>query len=124
MAIYQGARLGNAGFRAETVTAAPRRAVRSAEVAGPRVRPAALLVAIILVGTILGLAYLTQTLGANASNVEIGQLAADRGQFQRQLLTQRSTIGQRTTDGLIEDKAVASGLADLGDAVIVRVRDR
>lgn len=120
MAIYQGARLRDIGFPAETATTAPRHVVRPAEVAAPRVRPAALLVVVILMGTILGLAYLTQTLGANASRVEIGQLAVEREGLHNQLLTQRSTIGQRTTDGLIEDMAVDSGLVPLGDAVIAR----
>jgi hypothetical protein len=122
MAIYQGTRLGSVGFPGAPEAEASSRAVRPPVAATPRIRPAVLLVAIILVGTIVGLAYLTQTLGANASNVELGRLASQRDQSQRQLLTQRSMIAARTTDGEIEERATLSGLVDLGDAFIVRVR--
>lgn len=119
MAVYQGARLRATAVPSAEAPAFRRRAARPAMTSPPRIRPAASLVATILVATILGLVYLTQTLGANASSVEIASLAAQRESFQRQLLNQRSLIAQQTTDGRIEAWAEANGLVDLGEPVIV-----
>ena len=46
--------------------------------ATPRVRPMGVLMAAILAATMLGLVYLTQTLGSNATSTEIGQLEDQR----------------------------------------------
>ncbi len=54
----------------------------------PRVRPMGLLMAAILAATMLGLVYLTQTLGSNAANSEISQLEADGKELRGTVSTQ------------------------------------
>jgi len=77
MAVYQGTRLRTSALTKAETTPRPRRASAPASVsATPRVRPMGLLMAAIVVVTILGLVYLTPTLGTNATSTEIGRLEA------------------------------------------------
>jgi len=77
MAVYQGTRLRTNALPAAGSSAQRARAAAPAAVsASPRVRPMGLIMAAIVVATMLGLVYLTQTLGTDATVNEIGTLEA------------------------------------------------
>lgn len=82
MAVYQGARLRTDALPAAGIPARHVRAAAPASVAtAPRVRPMGLLMAAIVASTILGLVYLTQTLGSSATSEEIYGLQSDRNEL-------------------------------------------
>ncbi len=116
MAVFQGARLPTTALPAARSVARPRlaapaipRSVPSAVRTTPRVRPAGLLMAGILAATMLGLVYLTQTLGANATSSEIRDL-----DNQREALG--ITIGRQALQAkdLTKADTVISDARDLG----------
>ena len=85
MAVFQGARLRTAALPAGPADA-PRHARQSRAATGrPPAADRASSWRAILAGTMLGLVYLTQTLGSNATSSEIDDLAAEREDLARQL---------------------------------------
>ena len=70
MAVYQGVRLRTSALPPATPLPRARagRATTATTTTAPRLRPVGLLMAGILGATMLGLVYLTQTLGANATS--------------------------------------------------------
>lgn len=76
----------------------------------------------ILVATMIGLAYLTQTLGTNATSEEINDLRAS-GNTARQLISQQTLWVEVRTDS--QDVAKRAGelrLRSLGDPTVLRAR--
>jgi hypothetical protein len=126
MSIYQGARLRTDRFPAATLEAT-RPAVSRPAVSRPSApathgnRRATILVGLVVAVTVVAFVYLTQTLGANASSAEINKLANDRARYEQQLLTQRVAIGRRVAVGAIEEWAVANGLSELDDPLVVEL---
>lgn len=119
MAVQQATRLRTAalpvarpGIRPPAAGAA---AGRSA-----RVRPVGMLLAAILAATVLGLVYLTQTLGSNATSSEIHRLEGQRADLTKELRRQAVQVWARTDSEAIVRKATALGLRDLGDPVVLR----
>ena len=86
-----------------------------------RVRPTGLLMAAIVAATMLGLVYLTQTLGSHATTAEIAGLEAERSKLQTQI-TQGSLIVMEASE---EDKVRAEAgklkLRKLGAPLVLRV---
>jgi hypothetical protein len=82
MAVYQGTRLRNSAAPAVGSMARPVRvpAPASADTT-PRVRPMGLLMAAIVATTMVGMVYLTQTLGTNATSYEIYKLETEGGKL-------------------------------------------
>ena len=82
MAVYQGTRLRTSAHPAAGTSARRSRSAAPATVSPvPRVRPMGLLMAAIVAATMLGLVYLTQTLGTNATSTEVYQLETERNEL-------------------------------------------
>ena len=120
MAAYQGARVRTAALPASQV------ASRGARVAAPpiastasRARPMGLLMAVIVAATMLGVVYLTQTLGSSATNTEIWYLQNDS----RELWTDTRNLQIRALKATEFDEIVPQAknlkLKRLGDPVVL-----
>lgn len=113
MAVYGGARLRTGAL--PTSGAATRRSPgpSAPSWSAPRIGPVGLLIAAILAGTMLGLVYLTQTLGSNATSSEIGDLAAKSIALDRSLDTQALTVELYMKPQDIAKRARKQGLVEL-----------
>ena len=119
MAVFQGARL-RAVALPERGFERPARGVAVPVVGAlPRPRPAGLLLAAILAGTMVGMVYLTQTLASNATSSEISDLADRRGEIARQLRNQALAIETWADEGEVSRKARQLGLRPLGDVIVL-----
>jgi uncharacterized OsmC-like protein len=119
MAVYQGARL-----RTDVVPAAdtPSRRARSSSsvvVAPPRVRPMGLLMAAILGSTIVGMVYLTQTLGTNAASTEIDLLEVQRNQLIQEIKRHEIVALDMTQAEVVVPLARDQKLKHLGEPVVL-----
>jgi len=121
MAVFQGARLRSTALPAAGVAA------RSPRVAAPvsvrstqRVRPMGVLMAAIMAATILGLVYLTQTLGSNATNSEIRRLETQRAELVKDISRQVIIVNDFIEGDVITKRARQLGLKKLGDPVVLR----
>ena len=86
MAVFQGARPRNVALPAEPAVRTRRASPPAASTrSASGVRPMGLLMAAILATTMLGLVYLTQTLGSNATSSEIGTLAGNANKLRNSL---------------------------------------
>ena len=83
-----------------------------------------LLLAGIVAATMLGLAYLTQTLGANATTSEIGGLDAARSKIHTQITRDRLLIEDWTERDMVVPLAHEAKLKDLGAPVALTAPDR
>jgi hypothetical protein len=135
MAIFQGVRLrgitlpGESPVRARARArghgvADPRRAAEarpSPDAARPAgVRPVGILIAMILVATMVGLAYLSQTLGTNATTEEISSLTG-RANMARQVLSRQALVVEFAIDPQkVATEAGKLRLRSLGDPVVFR----
>jgi hypothetical protein len=134
MAVYQGTRLRSATLadrrperRAVRAVALPdqriesrvRAAARPVVAAVPRPRPAALLMAGILAATMVGFAYLTQTLSSNATSAEIVVLE-DRLQDLAQEVRHQEALVVMWQDTELEPAAAKLGLKQHGDPVTLK----
>lgn len=115
MAVYQGTRVRSMALPAAPAARPRPRVPASGSVGGTaRIRPTGILLAGILAGTMVGMAYLTQTLGSSAIGSEIAELEAKKTDLIKDL-----NIRAGEVDGLIERDAIerearALGLRDLG----------
>jgi len=120
MAVYQGTRLRSGAVRA---AGTPARPVRSAAPAGvsavPRVRPMGLLMAAIVAVTMLGLVYLTQTLGTNATSTEIGLLQTKRNELITDIKRLEIEALDMTQAEVIVPKARKQNLKRLGAPIVL-----
>jgi hypothetical protein len=72
---------------------------------------------LILAGTMLGLVYLTQTLGSNATTARIATLEAEQADLLRRLGNQRLAVEFAADPIEVGRRAKALGLRRLGDTV-------
>ncbi len=126
MAVFQGARLPTTALPAARPVARPRlvsaaipRPAQPAVRTTPRVRPAGLLMAGILAATMLGLVYLTQTLGANATSSEIRSLDSQREDMRREITRQALHVKDVTKADAIIGNARQLGLQELDDKLVL-----
>jgi len=75
--------------------------------------------AAIMAATMLGLVYLTQTLGSNATSSEIRDLAAQREELGQRLRNQAMAVETFADPEEIGLKARKLGLRKLGDPVVL-----
>lgn len=118
MAVYQGARVHAAVMPARSA-ALPRRRMHVPLVTVRGVRPAGAVIGVILIVTLFGLVYLTQTLRSAAASLEVERLLAERAQLERQLLVQQGTIARWNSQAGVTEWAQNKGLDDLGDLLIL-----
>ncbi len=120
MAVLHGARLRHGALPAPAAPGTrPRVAVPRSGQPAHRVRPTGLLLAGIAAATILGLAYLTQTLGSNATNSEIRSLDRARGALQTEI-NRHAILVLKAADGdTVRSEARRLGLKKLGDPVVL-----
>jgi len=101
MAVYQGVRLRTSALPPATPLPRPRaaRATTATSTTTPRLRPVGLLMAGILAFTMLGLVYLTQTLGANATSEVISGLMDEQKALRADLAIQSVQAVQALDEG-------------------------
>ena len=120
MAVYQGARLRTNAPAAAGASTRPPRALAPATVgSAPRVRPVGLLMAAIVAGTIVGMVYLTQTLGTNAASTEIDRLEVQRNELITEIKRHEIVALDMTQAEVVEPKARDQKLKRLGDPVVL-----
>jgi hypothetical protein len=124
MAVFQAARARPAalaprdvriaalGARGARRTFVRPRLIAEASIAVPRVRPAAMLVGVVLVAALIGFAYLTQTLTSTTTSVEIEQLVAEQQRLKQVIAAKVAIIGSETAD--IQDRAADLRLTPTG----------
>jgi hypothetical protein len=116
MAVYEGARRAAAPLarrRERPATGSP------ATRAGSRVVPA---LTALLVAFLLGLFYLTQTLGVATTDYEIDTLLAQREDIGRQLRSAEGDIARWGAEPAIVSGAQAIGFDPLGDPIHLPAR--
>ncbi len=128
MAIYQGAsitgtRLQVPARRPLAIDAPPaRRAARLQERDQHGLRTMAIVLSVILTGTIFGLAYLTQTLHAASARSEIDALGQERQGLLRELQSQQATIRRGGSEAVVVRWAQGEGLDRLGVTIRFKAR--
>jgi hypothetical protein len=117
MTVYQGA-------RPVPVALAPRRRLSQPARAGRtrRSHPVGLLMAVVLVGFLLGLVYLGQTIQLAATNYEVDRLLLERDDLGRQVQTLEATVARWGSEPLVLDWAQQVGLDSLGTRIRVPAR--
>ncbi len=78
--------------------------------------------AAILVAFLLGLFYLTQTIGTATAGYDIDQLNDDRLQLERQLSSQQGQVAQWGSQPAIVRAAQQAGFNSLGDPLRIAAR--
>ena len=122
MAVFQGARLRSTALpTADMAVGRPRSAAPATVRSTPRVRPMGLLMAGIITATMLGLVYLTQTLGSNATSSEIRYLDAQRSELADDLRRQAVLVESFTDPEVVTKAARGLKLRKLGDVVVLPV---
>ncbi len=119
MAVFQGARLRTGALPTAAVVARPRAAAPSTIRANRRARPMGRIMAGIVIATMLGLVYLTQTLGSNATSSEIRSLDHQRGKLTRELHRQAIQVEVLTLADVITKRAGKQGLRKLDGPVVL-----
>ena len=123
MAAFSGARLRTVALPASSTAASTERRARGGAqpLRRPAVhlRPTGLLVAAILAATMLGLVYLTQTLGSNATSSEITDLTSRREDLGRQLRNLAVAVETNADAEEVGRRARKLGLVELGDVVVL-----
>jgi hypothetical protein len=118
MAVIGGTRLRGTALPAADV-AVVRPAAPTTARSTPRVRPVGLLMAGIAAATMLGLVYLTQTLGSNATSSEIRALEAQRLELADDLSRQAIVSGSYTDPEAVVMAAKRHKLRKLDDMVVL-----
>ncbi|HEY7940558.1 MAG TPA: hypothetical protein VID25_01315 [Candidatus Limnocylindrales bacterium] len=116
MAVYQAAR--------QQVIAVPRRRQGVHQRARRGASRVGLILGAILVAFLLGLFYLTQTIGTATAGYDTDRLTADRAALDRELSTQESQIFSFGSEQNVLQAAQANGLVDLGGGQPLRVPGR
>lgn len=120
MAVYQGARLRNDVLpSAESSARAARRPAPASVGVAPRVRPVGLLMATIVAATIVGMVYLTQTLGTNAASTEIVRLETERNKLMQEIKRHEILALEVTQAEEVVPLARDQKLKRLGDVVVL-----
>jgi hypothetical protein len=121
VAVFQGTRLPASAVPARHAPIAQGRPLLRGRPA-QGIRPAGIVIVVILVGTLIALVYLTQTLRAAATSVEIARLMDERAQLQRELRSQAGDILRWSSRPAVTQWAQHGGLDALGDTLILSVR--
>lgn len=87
-----------------------------------RLRPAAIVLGVIIVATMLGLVYVTQVLAAQDARYAVDRLLDERQELLRTLGSQEATIVGWGTEAQVTRWAQAQGLHGLGLSVRVKAR--
>ncbi len=119
MAVYQGTRLRTTALPAESVGRSQRASVTESVSASPRVRPVGLLMAAIVSVTLLGMVYLTPTLGTNAASTEIGRLEVRHEQLVTDITRNEIAALELTLAETIVPKAKKQELKKLPPPVVL-----
>jgi hypothetical protein len=125
MAAFSGARIRPLGLPAGTAAVrqggSPMLSPGGQALRRPAVhlRPTGMLMAAILAATMLGLVYLTQTLGSNATHSEIGDLVSRREELGRQLRNLAVAVETYADAEEIGRRARKLGLIELGDVIVL-----
>ena len=120
MAVFQGARVRGTALPAAGVDDVRARvAVPAAHPPRPRVRPMGLLMATIVAATLLGLVYLTQTLGSNATTSEIWKLEQDRAKLQSQINRHAIQVLQSSDSDSVRTQARRLKLKKLDEPLVL-----
>jgi hypothetical protein len=122
MAVYQGARLRTESLPAREVAGRhPRAAAPRSSGAASRMRPMGLLMAVIVATTVLGLVYLTQTLGSSATSTEIWRLERQAGDLYKDTRTLQIGVMRAAEPDAIISKAKKKtfNLKRLDDLVVL-----
>ena len=85
-----------------------------------RVRPAGLLLAAIMAAALVGMVYLTQTLGANAMSSEAHNLGVDGADIQVQIKRNYIQVSLHVQDDEIRAAARRLKLKDLAKPLVLR----
>lgn len=121
MAVYQGTRLRGAPLAvAADRTERPDPVPSRASSAPARVRPTGLLIAGIVASTILGMVYLTQTLGSNAATSEIAQLQSKQSELQITIGRHERFVLLSHDEDEVRAKAKRLGLKKLEAPLVLR----
>ncbi len=81
-----------------------------------------ILIAAILVTTMVGLAYLTQTLGSNATSDEISRLTAEGNDLRNVITKHDDAVDFYTDPGRVAKRAGELGLKPLDELVVLKAR--
>jgi len=120
MAVYQGARVRTSPLPAGATQLRSARAAAPTTVGvSPRVRPMGLLMAAIVAAMMLGLVYLTQTLGSNATSYEIGELEKQRNELVQEIKRHEILALDLTQAEVIVPAAQKQKLKRLGEAIVL-----
>jgi hypothetical protein len=119
MAVFSGARLRTVALPGSAAAARQAGSGQGLRRPALHLRPTGLLMAAILAGTMLGLVYLTQTLGSNATNSEISDLTSRREELGRQLRNLAVAVETYSDAEEIGRRAHKLGLVKLGDVVVL-----
>lgn len=87
-----------------------------------RLRPAAVVMAVIIVATMLGLVYVTQVLAAQSARYAVDRLLDERQELRRTLGSQEATIVGWGSEAQVRTWAQGQGLDPLGMPVKVKAR--
>jgi hypothetical protein len=120
MAVFQGARLRSTALpAADSAARFPRVSAPPTVDAIPRVRPMGLLMAGIVTATMLGLVYLTQTLGSNVTTQEIRSLDAQRQELHQTIRRNAVAVQDVTDADVITIAARGQKLKRLGGVLVL-----
>jgi uncharacterized OsmC-like protein len=119
MAVYQGARLRTDAAPAADTSVRRVRSSSAGVGAAPRVRPMGLLMAAIVGSTIVGMVYLTQTLGTNAASTEIDLLEVQRNQLIQEIKRHEIVALDMTQAEVVVPLARDQNLKRLGEPVVL-----
>jgi len=78
-----------------------------------------LVMAAIVAATLLGLVYLTQTLGSNATTSEIGLLEAQRADLHKEVRRHQTLVLRKADEDAIRAQARRLKLKPLDDAIVL-----
>ncbi len=120
MAVFQGARLGTSALPQASAVARPRPTTPTTIGSASRARPMGLLIGGILTATMLGLVYLTQTLGANATSSEIRDLQAKQVVLESALDRQAAEVRALVDPDEVISKASKLHLRKLDRRLVLR----
>ena len=121
MAVYQGARVRGSVIPARRVDdVPPRAAVPASAGQRQRVRPTGLLMAAIVAATIVGLVYLTQTLGSSATSSEIYRLEDRRTELQGDIAAGALLVLEASDRETVRPAALKLKLKQLGKPLVLR----
>ena len=78
------------------------------------------LMAAIVIGTMLALAYLTQTLGTSATSAEIRALQVQQGEMKQEIVRHATLVLKKVDTDELRTEARRQGLRKLPKAVILK----